>query len=735
MVQEPYIEPPPERIVASIICLDIVRGTNYLLESLGIDRRIRSISEFASPVLIPIYEKICSCQLNDVRTPVRNLADEIHNIQCVINALCFDTVEFDLSHISGEQVANGDLYAMEDLVEILTDVYHWIKNDRQEGDEIAHGTRIQVPPLSSDRSSVQASSLGAQIAQLADRRRAFGNDIAAANSLVYTEISPIVSPSNSPTTRRRQQENIEHDTVVEDLQEKYQALLCRFEQTVQMSSEVLNLSRLSQDTPSTTASDLRLLLNDLTNDKYNKKQQSKRNDAPMMSNKKEYDDIEDDLALILNDKQSQQTPKPIKPNDTHEQTKPKLQDSLITTSTTTIGRNRLNHSDEFYQIRNHLQEQYNLKSNLNHFLEQNFNDDLDDYKSTRTLLQNKKERHDMQHHEIDTSTLRLNEHQFQLHRSHSASSKIRQNSLQKGFLRASTNTLNVRPIVHKDEFNDSTTITDNDTPTNIKTTNKHRLLLGNEHDIVQVLNEQFPGIYVSTEMQAKLNEQFSKHIDNVFKSRIELLNTKQGNMNDVEKVKEKHDQMTEILRKELGSLQRQQDIQLKQSAERILKSKVRDQRIQQARVRRYFQQYCLDQRKRLLKKRTNEELILKQAYKDSIRIQRERLHEMKKYKQEYNGLFLARYRNQLESLENYYQQRLNMFKELEQKESVIQRTNDREDKLELNKQRVQLRKQLESDIKQLQDQLSQNDDYIHYRQLDLERLKENLTQARITTKV
>ena len=53
----------------------------------------------------------------------------------MINALCFDTVEFDLSHISGEQVANGDQYAMEDLLEILTDVYHWIKNDRREKDE------------------------------------------------------------------------------------------------------------------------------------------------------------------------------------------------------------------------------------------------------------------------------------------------------------------------------------------------------------------------------------------------------------------------------------------------------------------------------------------------------------------------------------------------------------------------------------------------------------------------
>jgi len=237
----------------------------------------------------------------------------------------------------------------------------------------------------------------------------------------------------------------------------------------------------------------------------------------------------------------------------------------------------------------------------------------------------------MQHHEIDTSTLRLNEHQSRIHRSHSASSKMRQHSLKKGFLRASSNTLNVRPVVHKHDFNDSTLITtDNEIPTNIKTTNKHRLLLGNEHDIIQVLNEQFPGIYVSSEMQGKLNEQFSKHIDNVFKSRVELLNAQQGNMNDLEKAKQKHDQMTEILRKELSTLQRQQDIQLKQSAERILKSKVRDQRIQQARVRRYFQQYCLDQRKRLLKKRTNEELILKQAYKDSIRIQRERLHEMKK---------------------------------------------------------------------------------------------------------
>lgn len=81
MVQEPYIEPPPERIgktrknshlarereMCVIDCLDIVHGTNYLLESLGIDHRIRSANEFASPVIIPIYEHICSSRLNGLK--------------------------------------------------------------------------------------------------------------------------------------------------------------------------------------------------------------------------------------------------------------------------------------------------------------------------------------------------------------------------------------------------------------------------------------------------------------------------------------------------------------------------------------------------------------------------------------------------------------------------------------------------------------------------------------------
>ena len=49
--------------------------------------------------------------------------------------------------------------------------------------------------------------------------------------------------------RRDQRENAEQAAIVEDLQDKYQSLLRRFEQTVHMSSDALNLSRLSQGLP------------------------------------------------------------------------------------------------------------------------------------------------------------------------------------------------------------------------------------------------------------------------------------------------------------------------------------------------------------------------------------------------------------------------------------------------------------------------------------------------------
>lgn len=83
---------------------------------------------------------------------------------------------------------------------------------------------------------------------------------------------------------------------------------------------ILFLFLLKLDVPSTTTSDLRLLLNDLTNYKSDKRQQNLHKETHH-SNKRELDDIEDDLALILNDKQPPKPHRSIEPIEDYEQPK------------------------------------------------------------------------------------------------------------------------------------------------------------------------------------------------------------------------------------------------------------------------------------------------------------------------------------------------------------------------------------------------------------------------------
>ncbi|CAF0802401.1 unnamed protein product [Didymodactylos carnosus] len=722
------------------ILTDIVTGTNYLLQQLNIDRRIRTVAEFCSDVLIPIYEKICLCQLKDVRLPIRNLQDEIHNINVVINALCFETVEFDLSHITGEQITNGDAYAMNDLLEILTDVYQWIKannNKTLEQESLPPSSNL---PSVSDRSAI-TTSLGARIVaksrdDLENRKNpySFTNEFAS-NSLVISQISPILSPSTSPRHTKQ--------LATANLNDKYDTLLKRFEQTVQMSTDALHLKK-------TEESNLKSVLDDL-NRSILSNQNIRQRDEQYVSDKHHHDtftinsdkenDVEDDLALLLNThvlepsviyREQDQRQRSVSGNTLLHQSNNDYSCLALDNS----KHNRLNRSDEFYQIRTQLKRHYNQKSNLNQFLKEKFDDDLEDYKSTTEILNNKQKLRKIKQNEIENSLLKVRLP------SSSSNTTMRptKSAGKKGYLRSSTTSL-VKHRQHSqsalelnNHYDDEEDMDENEKKS-LKRSMSKRLLMANEHDLIPILNEQFPHMYSSTEMQTKLNEQFSKHIDSLFKARVELINAQTGNINDLEEAKKKHDRITEILRKELVATQRQQDSQLKQSAERILRSKIRDQRIQSARTRRYYNDFRLQQRKRLLKKRTNEELILKQAYDESIKIQKERLYEMKKYKQQYNDLFMKRYKTQLDSLENYYRERLEMFKEQQVNEQTIKQRNDNEEKLELDKQRQQLRKQLEQDIKQLHEHLADNTDYMHYRQLDLDKLKENLIQARITTKV
>ena len=125
----------------------------------------------------------------------------------------------------------------------------------------------------------------------------------------------------------------------------------------------------------------------------------------------------------------------------------------------------------------------------------------------------------------------------------------------------------------------------------------------------------------------------------------------------------KQELLMSIMRKELDHLKRMEDQKRKVLVENSMKAKVREQRFQAAKVKRYLDEFKTQQRAKLLKQQTSEELVFKKLFNESLKIQKERMLDLKKYAKEKNEFNLRQQVNQIESIENFYKNKFQMLNE------------------------------------------------------------------------
>ena len=89
--------------------------------------------------------------------------------------------------------------------------------------------------------------------------------------------------------------------------------------------------------------------------------------------------------------------------------------------------------------------------------------------------------------------------------------------------------------------------------------------------------------------------------------------------------------LMDIMRKELQHTQRLQDLKRQHQLDNQLKAKQREQRSQSAKVKRYYDDFRLRQRARLIKQTHSEEVIFKRMFTESLQLQKERMLEMRRY--------------------------------------------------------------------------------------------------------
>ncbi|XP_074703772.1 centrosomal protein of 95 kDa isoform X1 [Strix aluco] len=247
-----------------------------------------------------------------------------------------------------------------------------------------------------------------------------------------------------------------------------------------------------------------------------------------------------------------------------------------------------------------------------------------------------------------------------------------------------------------------------------------------DDDLLFQLLEEFPHLHISHHTMNKMWQQQLAHTEQL---KAASGRTKPKLQNEVQQALKKYEHLVAIIKKDQDHSKRLQEFKQRICRQKWAQNKVREKRQQVARARKYYEDYRVQLRAKMMRARTREERIFKNLFEEGLEIQKQRLKDLRAYAQEKRAEQRREHQNELESMENYYKDQFSMLAEaLSQERQEIQ-TREKAQAQMLQKTKRELRSRMEKEIQQLQAAIMQSDDDTFFQELEADRLKSRLQMA------
>ncbi|KAF1408044.1 Centrosomal protein of 95 kDa, partial [Spheniscus magellanicus] len=247
-----------------------------------------------------------------------------------------------------------------------------------------------------------------------------------------------------------------------------------------------------------------------------------------------------------------------------------------------------------------------------------------------------------------------------------------------------------------------------------------------DDDLLFQLLEEFPHLHISHHTMNKMWQQQLAHTEQL---KAASGRTRPKLQNEVQQALKKHELLVEIIKKDQDHNKRLQEFKQRICRQKWAQNKVREKRQQIARARKYYEDYRVQLRAKMMRARTREERIFKHLFEEGLEIQKQRLKDLRAYAREKRAEQRREHQNELESMENYYKDQFSMLAEaLSQEHQEIQ-TREKAQAQMLQKTKRELRSRMEKEIQQLQAAIMQSDDDTFFQELEADRLKSRLQMA------
>ncbi|KAL7890867.1 hypothetical protein AOLI_G00003430 [Acnodon oligacanthus] len=251
-----------------------------------------------------------------------------------------------------------------------------------------------------------------------------------------------------------------------------------------------------------------------------------------------------------------------------------------------------------------------------------------------------------------------------------------------------------------------------------------------ENDLLPALLEEYPPLPFSSHTLSSMWKQQLRQVDQLSALDNQRRHAHSAKLtNQMEDAQRRHDLLMEIIRKEQEHNHRLKDFKDRIQQQKSTQNKLREQRQQVARARKYHNDYHVQLRARLLRARTREEKMFRQVFEEGLELQKSRLREQRAYAKEQRLEHQRKHRDEIEAMENYYRDQFSMLAErlaLERKEIQVRKKAQEK---ALQKMKRELRTRMEREISELQKIIVQNDEDDYFRDLEVERLRKRVQMA------
>ncbi|XP_070773236.1 centrosomal protein of 95 kDa-like [Enoplosus armatus] len=250
-----------------------------------------------------------------------------------------------------------------------------------------------------------------------------------------------------------------------------------------------------------------------------------------------------------------------------------------------------------------------------------------------------------------------------------------------------------------------------------------------ENELLPVLLEELPHLHISPHALGRMWEQQMQQVDRLHAQSSSHSQHRSKLYSQVEEAQRKHDLLVEIIHKDQDHSRRLRDFKERIQQQKSTQNRLREQRQQIARAKKYHNDYHVQHRARLMRARTKEERMFRQLFEEGLELQKVRLREQRAYAREQRLEHQRRHEDQIKSMENYYKDQFSLLAEkLSQERQEIQVRKKAQEKA-LLKMKRELRSRMEREIGELQKIIIQNNEDDHFQDLEVQRLRNRVQMA------